>query len=109
MTRHPAVFAVIALATGLSGCVAKTAASLITAPVRVAGKAVDLTTTSQSESDEKRGREIRRREEELGKLDRTYQKHLRECDRGNSESCLKARNDYARMQMLMPSVPYRSR
>ena len=108
--RRPSLFlAVIVLALGLSGCVARTAASIVTAPVRVAGKAVDLATTSQSEADEKRGREIRKREEELGKLDRAYQKHLRECDRGNSESCLKARNDYARMQMLMPSVPYEPR
>jgi len=108
MTK-PFALAGLALALSLSGCVASTAASIVTAPVRVAGKAVDLATTSQSEADEKRGRQIRQREEKLGKLDRAYQKHLRECDRGNSESCLKARNDYAQMQMIMPSVPYEPR
>ncbi|SFF78410.1 hypothetical protein SAMN05518801_101500 [Novosphingobium sp. CF614] len=90
----------------LSGCIARTAASLVTAPVRVAGKAADMATTSQSEADENRGREIRHREERLGKLERQYQKHLRECDDGNEDSCLKARNDHAEMQYLMPSVPY---
>lgn len=56
----------IALATlatiSLSGCVVKTAASVVTAPVKVVGKGVDMATTSQSEADEKRGREIRRRD-----------------------------------------------
>lgn len=108
---HHRILVLAFLAPGLSlaGCVAKTAAGIVTAPVRVAGKAVDMATTSQSEADEKRGREIRKREEKLGKLDRAYQKHLRECDRGNSASCLKARDDYAQMQMLMPSVPVEPR
>ena len=46
-------FPILALALG--GCVARTAVNVATAPVRVAGKAVDLATTSQSERDEKRG------------------------------------------------------
>lgn len=90
----------------LSGCVASTAAKIVTAPVRVVGKAADMATTSQSEADEKRGREIRKREEWLGKLDRQYQKHLRQCDSGDDEACLKARNDYADIQRLSPGVPY---
>lgn len=52
----------------LPGCIARTALDVATAPVKVAGKAVDLATTSQSEADEKRGRELRKREERLGKL-----------------------------------------
>ncbi|MCT2401311.1 hypothetical protein [Novosphingobium mangrovi (ex Huang et al. 2023)] len=95
-----------ALALGLfpllSGCIG-TATKVVTAPVRVTGKAVDLATTSQSEADEKRGREIREREEKLAKLDRRYQKHLRECDEGDDEACLKARNDYADMQHYQTS------
>src|SRR5688572_24932929 len=46
----------------LSGCVASTLANVVTAPVKVASSAVDLATTSQSEADEKRGRELRKRE-----------------------------------------------
>ena len=52
----------------LSGCLAKTVVDVATLPVKAASKAVDLATTSQSEADEKRGREIRRREERLAKL-----------------------------------------
>ncbi len=54
----------------LNGCIAKTLVDVATAPVRVAGKAVDLATTSQSEADERRGRELRESEERYGKLDR---------------------------------------
>jgi hypothetical protein len=98
MTYRPALVLALAAALPLlSGCV-RTVASVVTAPVRVAGKAVDWTTTSQSESDEKRGRQLRKREEELGKLDRQYQKHLRECRAGNETACATARDDYARMQ-----------
>ena len=98
MTYRPALVLALAAALPLlSGCV-RTVASVVTAPVRVAGKAVDWTTTSQSESDEKRGRQLRKREEELGKLDRQYQKHLRECRAGNEDACATARDDYARMQ-----------
>ena len=50
----------------LSGCivgtVAETAVDVATLPVKVVAKGVDLATTSQSEADQKRGREIRQRE-----------------------------------------------
>ncbi|PEQ12118.1 hypothetical protein B2G71_13320 [Novosphingobium sp. PC22D] len=89
----------------LGGCLAKTALDVATAPVRVAGKTVDLATTSQSEADEKRGREIRRREERLGELQRSYDKNMRRCDEGYRNACFKARNDYAEMQDILPTVP----
>jgi hypothetical protein len=63
--RHKAtaILAAMALAAlsgaGLSGCIARTVVGVVTAPVRVAGKAVDLTTTSQSEA-------------ERAELDRSY-------------------------------------
>lgn len=93
----------------LPGCVARTAASVVTAPVRVVGKAADMATTSQSEADERRGREMREREERLGKLDRQYRRHLSQCDRGDSRACLKARDDYAEMQYLAPRESYQRR
>ncbi len=45
----------------LSGCytVAKTAVDVATLPVKAVSKGVDLATTSQSEADEKRGRDMR--------------------------------------------------
>lgn len=89
----------------LGGCVAKTAFDVATAPVRVAGKAVDLATTSQSEADEKRGRELRKREERLGKLERKYEKQLEDCRDGNRRACSDAQKTYAEIQLLLPSVP----
>lgn len=103
MMNRPALLLAIAAVPMLSGCV-RTVASVVTAPVRVAGKAVDWTTTSQSESDEKRGRQLRKQEEERGKLDRQYQKHLRECRAGTESSCAKARDDYSDIQAISPGA-----
>src|SRR3546814_2199775 len=47
----------------LSGCIARTAADIVTLPVKAAGAGVDAVTTSQDEADRNRGREIRRQEE----------------------------------------------
>lgn len=70
--RRPATLALIFAAFSVSGCVS-TLVDVATAPVKVVSKGVDLATTSQSEADEKRGREIRRREERLAKLEREYE------------------------------------
>jgi hypothetical protein len=53
-------------ALALGGCVS-TVGKVVTAPVRVAGKAVDWTTTSQDEADRNRGRQIRKAEERARK------------------------------------------
>jgi hypothetical protein len=89
----------------LPGCLAKTVVDVATAPVKVVSKGVDLATTSQSEADEKRGREIRRREERLAKLERQYQKQLDECEDGSRRACDEARDTYAEMQQIIPSIP----
>jgi len=47
----------------LSGCVAKTAANIVTLPVRAGAQAADWATTSQDEADRNRGREMRKEEE----------------------------------------------
>lgn len=46
----------------LPGCVS-TVGKIVTAPVRVVGKGVDVMTTSQGEADRNRGRAIRKQEE----------------------------------------------
>ncbi|MEZ5654412.1 MAG: hypothetical protein R3E04_00750 [Sphingobium sp.] len=51
------------VALSLSGCVAKTALDVATAPVRAGAKAADWATTSQDEADRNRGREMRKQEE----------------------------------------------
>ena len=72
------LFAPIALA--LSSCVgtiAKTAVDVVTLPVKVASAGVDAATTSQSEADEKRGRELRKQEEQRGRLAREMAERCR--------------------------------
>ncbi|WP_126173320.1 hypothetical protein [Altericroceibacterium xinjiangense] len=89
----------------LGGCLAKTAIDLATAPVRMVGKAADLATTSQSEADENRGRELRRREERLGQLQRDYEKQSRKCVDGDRRACAQMQMDYQEIQQLLPTVP----
>jgi hypothetical protein len=69
-----------AFALMLPGCIAKTALDLATLPVKAASAAVDAATTSQSEADEKRGRQIRLKEECVGKEERRARKAGREPD-----------------------------
>ena len=88
----------------VSGCIS-TVADVVTAPVKIVSKGVDLATTSQSEADEKRGREIRRREEQLAKLEREYEKELDKCHDGNERACNEARETYAQMQQIIPTIP----
>lgn len=95
------------LPVALGGCLAKTALDLATAPVRVVSKGVDLATTSQSEADENRGREIRRQEQRLGKLERDYEKQLDRCEDGDRRACSDASKTYAEMQQIIPTIPYR--
>jgi isocitrate lyase len=69
------------LAPALSGCVvasvAKTAVDVATLPVKAVSAGVDAVTTSQSEADEKRGRDLRREEERRGKALRQWQDDCR--------------------------------
>lgn len=74
----------------LQGCVASVVKDVVTAPVKIVSKTADVMTTSQSESDEKRGRELRKREEALGKMARQRDKAREKCEDGNDEACAKA-------------------
>jgi len=68
----------------LPGCIAKTAVdtavSVATLPVKVASAGVDAVVTTQAESDQKRGAQIRRQEECVGKEERKARKQQREPD-----------------------------
>ncbi|MEO0462599.1 MAG: hypothetical protein AAF127_05675 [Pseudomonadota bacterium] len=103
--RRIALSCAVVASFALPGCALGTAAKVVTAPVRVASKTVDLATTSQSEADEKRGRELRKREEELGKLERKYEKQLRRCGEGDARKCEDAKVTYAEMQDLKRTLP----
>lgn len=59
----PIIAALPLLLTGcVVGTVAETAVDVVTVPVKVVSSGVDAATTSQSEADEKRGRELRKAE-----------------------------------------------
>ena len=49
------------------GTVARTAVDVATLPVKAASAGIDAVTTSQSEADEKRGRQLRRADERRGR------------------------------------------
>lgn len=91
-------------AFALTGCMAKAALDIATAPVRagvaVTGKTHDLLTTSQSESDEKRGRAMRQREEQLARLERRYRQQGEDCAAGDRSACEDQRETWDRMQAL---------
>ena len=67
--------ALLPLASG--GCVARTAFDVATLPVKAAGKAVDWTTTSQSEADRNHGRKMRHAEAHEGAERRRWEKDCR--------------------------------
>ena len=102
---RPALLLVLAAPLVLGGCLAKTALDVATAPVKIASRGVDLATTSQSEADEARGRELRRREERLGRLERDYGRQLKDCEDGDERACEQARATYSEIQQLLPTVP----
>jgi hypothetical protein len=98
MTR--AILLPLACLPLLGGCVS-TVASIVTAPVKIVGKAADLATTSQSEADEKRGREMRKREEEIGKLERSYSRNAQKCREGDVDACDRAESEYEQLGDLV--------
>ncbi|HEX8525547.1 hypothetical protein [Allosphingosinicella sp.] len=84
-------FTLLILATApllLGGCVvqqaAQTALDVVSIPVKVVGEGVDAVTTSQSEADRRRGRELREEEERLGREARRRER-AREGRRGSAE------------------------
>jgi len=68
------ILALLLLPTLLGGCVvgsiASTAVDIAKIPVKVASAGVDAATTSQSEADEKRGRELRKADERRAREER---------------------------------------
>jgi hypothetical protein len=68
------------LPLALGGCVqtlASAAVDVVTLPVKIVSASVDAVTTSQSERDQKVGREMRKHEEERQRLMREQEKRCR--------------------------------
>jgi uncharacterized lipoprotein YajG len=61
----------------LGGCLVRTAAQIVTLPVKAASAGVDAVTTSQSEADQRRGRELRQAEEREGREARRREREQR--------------------------------
>jgi hypothetical protein len=72
--------AVALLPLALSGCVARAAYNVVTAPVKAVGWTADKLTTSQAEADEKRGRELRKEDERRGREAREAERRARRGD-----------------------------
>lgn len=79
---------ILPLAFLLPGCVASVVGDVVTAPIKVVSKTADVMTTSQSEADEKRGRDLRKQEERLGKLARKRDEAREDCADGDREACI---------------------
>ena len=65
------------------GCAAKTAFDVVTLPVKATSKAVDWTTTSQSEADRNAGRKARKERERA----------MKECRKHGGPDCEQYRDD----------------
>ena len=92
----------------LAGCLARTALDVVTLPVKVASKGIDLATTSQSEADQKRGQQIRQREERLGKLEREFDKLQGQCLNVDRRACEKQSLVKSQIDAIVPTLPYES-
>ncbi len=68
------LFLILILPLALSGCVvsslASTAVDIASIPVKVVSAGVDAATTSQSEADQNRGRELRKADEQRAREER---------------------------------------
>jgi hypothetical protein len=103
--RAPSLVALALASLALQGCLARAAVDVVTLPVKVVSAGVDAATESQSEADEKRGREIRKREERLGELERDYDKAMERCGDGDDDACDRAQTLRAEQKVLMERVP----
>jgi hypothetical protein len=84
-----AVIVAVMAAPLLAGCVSAVK-TVVTAPVKAVGQVADWSTTSQDEADRNRGREMRKREERVGKLSRQRDKAAEKCRDGDQEQCQRA-------------------
>jgi hypothetical protein len=68
---------VLLLPLALGGCLVRTAANVVTMPVKAVGWSADKLTTSQSEADEKRGRELRKQDERRAREEKRREREER--------------------------------
>ena len=85
------------LTLALAGCttIASTAVDVVTLPVKAVSAGVDAATTSQSEADETRGREVRKAEEKAGKEARERAERCRKGKPLTTDDCSSLQPDRA--------------
>ena len=83
--RILALCVLLAFAPLPAGCIAKTAVDVVTLPVKAVGSGVDAVTTSDSERDRKRGKQLRKREKQLR---RDYEDFDKLCREGDRRACV---------------------
>ncbi len=108
MRKYFSISVLCGAALLVSGCVSTVAGAAVdvaTLPVKVVSKGFDLATTSQSEADEKRGKELRKRLEKLGKLERKLEEEREDCADGDRDACKKAQEIYDEIRELAPYIP----
>lgn len=77
-----------ALMLMLSGCIARTAANIVTLPVRAGGQAADWATTSQDEADRNYGRRMREQEAREGRERKKADEERRKaCKQAGYDDC----------------------
>ncbi len=87
MSLDMRILLLIAAPLLLGGCIVRTAADIVTLPVKAASAGVDALTTSQAEADQRRGREIREAEEREGREARRREREERRArDRAEREA-----------------------
>ena len=79
--RYFLLMSLFALPGCVVGTIAETAVDVAVLPVKAAAAGVDAVTTSQSEADEKRGRELRKADEARGREERAM---LERCRKGRA-------------------------
>ncbi|MCF8706773.1 hypothetical protein [Rhizorhapis sp. SPR117] len=71
-----------------SGCIARTAANVVTMPVKAVGQGADWATTSQDEADRNYGRQMRKQEAREGKdAKRAAAQRRKDCEDAGYSSC----------------------
>lgn len=85
--RALALILPLALGGCVVGTIASTAVDVVTLPVKAAAAGVDAVTSSQAEADQKRGRELRKQEEELGRQAKLAEKRCRKGRPLQTDNC----------------------
>jgi hypothetical protein len=87
------------------GYAARAAVNPATQPVKAERQTIEFAATDQPGPDKESGSELRKREEQLEKLRKTYAKQLAKCQDGDQNACYDARITEGEIQNIAASFP----